>query len=510
MSTPGTNYQPADDDTQYHEEWLSAYLDDELSAEQRQIVEDRLQRDSAAQQLLAELQSVRNLVGGLPVWQGKPFAFDASSAASGGSTDADEARTLLDSSAVPAAAADSGKSEFAAVGDQQLGRRSRRDEYSPLATPRAGLWPWIKPLALAAAVLAMLGVGASLWQGQGVADFLAKRSVDLGAASQSNAPPPMNSIPSPGSQVLDTENENLRIESESLGLADGNSADTTFNGTNANGSRSNFYNLDAAAAGMAKEPAAESVPMDQLQYAPPPSESPAAGQAADDSDQIAMSRSRQKMEDTPRAGEVPPQSMASATNDIQLQMSVGPAENDDTTSRSLSQEPLMRSQSSLSQKDAGLQLQVVYSDAWTAADVERLIPNLVSTVQPANTSSETPGLLRTRIPLGISSTESAEAAQDLRNFLLQPNSDFVSFGEPLLLASPANELEDSSGAANATSAAGEAEHLAIAVFLSREQAAQIVNHSGLQLSSPAWITARQDSGASEAVDDRAILLVRPR
>ena len=88
MSTPGTNYQPADDDTQYHEEWLSAYLDDELSAEQRQIVEDRLQRDSAAQQLLAELQSVRNLVGGLPVWQGKPFAFDASSPARGGATGA--------------------------------------------------------------------------------------------------------------------------------------------------------------------------------------------------------------------------------------------------------------------------------------------------------------------------------------------------------------------------------------------------------------------------------------
>lgn len=58
--------QPSD----YKEDWLSAYLDDELSGRQREIVESRLESDPEAQQMLADLRRVRKLVLMLPGWQG--------------------------------------------------------------------------------------------------------------------------------------------------------------------------------------------------------------------------------------------------------------------------------------------------------------------------------------------------------------------------------------------------------------------------------------------------------
>lgn len=54
----------------YTEEWLSAYIDDELSDAQRAIVEQRVASDSEAQRLLNELQHMRALIGQLPSWSG--------------------------------------------------------------------------------------------------------------------------------------------------------------------------------------------------------------------------------------------------------------------------------------------------------------------------------------------------------------------------------------------------------------------------------------------------------
>ncbi len=59
------------DSSEYTEEWLSAYLDDELTDTQRAIVEQRLASDSETQQLLDDLQRVRGLVNQLPAWSGK-------------------------------------------------------------------------------------------------------------------------------------------------------------------------------------------------------------------------------------------------------------------------------------------------------------------------------------------------------------------------------------------------------------------------------------------------------
>ena len=60
---------------EFQEEWLSAYLDDELTAEQRQVVEKRLAIDPAAQAMLEDLRRVRTMVAKLPTWAGPNLEF---------------------------------------------------------------------------------------------------------------------------------------------------------------------------------------------------------------------------------------------------------------------------------------------------------------------------------------------------------------------------------------------------------------------------------------------------
>lgn len=70
------NYPESGSDNEQHEyqeEWLSAYLDGELAPHQIAIVEQRLQIDSVAQQTLLDLQRVRRLVGKLPAWTEDAF-----------------------------------------------------------------------------------------------------------------------------------------------------------------------------------------------------------------------------------------------------------------------------------------------------------------------------------------------------------------------------------------------------------------------------------------------------
>lgn len=70
MNQPENNNQ-SQDNSEYSEEWLSAYIDDELTDAQRAVVEQRLASDSETQQLLNDLQRVRGLVNQLPAWSGK-------------------------------------------------------------------------------------------------------------------------------------------------------------------------------------------------------------------------------------------------------------------------------------------------------------------------------------------------------------------------------------------------------------------------------------------------------
>lgn len=56
--------------SEYSEEWLSAYIDNELTDAQRAIVEQRIAIDNDARQLLNELQHMRGLISQLPPWSG--------------------------------------------------------------------------------------------------------------------------------------------------------------------------------------------------------------------------------------------------------------------------------------------------------------------------------------------------------------------------------------------------------------------------------------------------------
>ena len=56
---------------EFQDEWLSAYLDDELSAPQRLIVEKRTATDASTQELLVDLQQIRQLIQELPPWTGQ-------------------------------------------------------------------------------------------------------------------------------------------------------------------------------------------------------------------------------------------------------------------------------------------------------------------------------------------------------------------------------------------------------------------------------------------------------
>ncbi len=55
----------------FPEEWLSAYVDDELTDEERAAVELGVAQDPRVAQLLDELWRVRGLVGQLPAWSGR-------------------------------------------------------------------------------------------------------------------------------------------------------------------------------------------------------------------------------------------------------------------------------------------------------------------------------------------------------------------------------------------------------------------------------------------------------
>ena len=75
---------------EFQEEWLSAYLDDELTDEQRQVVEQRLAIDPAAQATLEDLQRVRSMVSKLPNWSGPALKFAIPAGTPGSLNEADD------------------------------------------------------------------------------------------------------------------------------------------------------------------------------------------------------------------------------------------------------------------------------------------------------------------------------------------------------------------------------------------------------------------------------------
>ncbi len=171
MNTPTTQLE--NDWGEFHEEWLSAYLDGELNEEQRQVVEARLAEDAGARELLSDLERVRGLVRQLPAWPGAGLSSASILAGTSASTapeapSADPLKEALPSEPRGESLADS-------LTEPLQSRRSR---------PRPAAWmSWLRPLAVAASLLLALGLGFLWWPGTSPWTSLASRNVPPAGAA---------------------------------------------------------------------------------------------------------------------------------------------------------------------------------------------------------------------------------------------------------------------------------------------------------------------------------------
>lgn len=238
----------ADNPSAKNDEWLSAYLDGELNDAQRQTVEARLAIDPAAQTMLSELQRVRSLVKQLPSWTGpvRPFAAEILTEQFDTEQDADLQKQTA---ALEAPDAESeAESEESAFDDDELNDvYANEDEVElPLAVPTANVaqtrssqvdsyranqaWRWLRPLAIAASLLLMLGVGYALWPQVGSWNLARSASISTAEKTDSaiNAPSDSSeqSLASPDDSAVDSAVPPLPSMANAA-LADGSIAELT-------------------------------------------------------------------------------------------------------------------------------------------------------------------------------------------------------------------------------------------------------------------------------------------
>jgi len=146
---------------EFQEEWLSAYLDDELTNEQRQVVEQRLAIDPAAHATLEDLQRVRAMVAKLPSWSGPDLKFAIPAELPGNFDEADDELVdefddkLEDFEEVPRL--------IAGVDDPRVSAVADAIQNSDSHSTRSMLG-WI---AMAASVLLVAGMGYLFWPPSG-------------------------------------------------------------------------------------------------------------------------------------------------------------------------------------------------------------------------------------------------------------------------------------------------------------------------------------------------------
>jgi hypothetical protein len=187
-----TNKPEFDDgQTEYQEEWLSAYLDGELTDEQRQIVEARLAVDANAQTTLADLERVRTLVKQLPAWNGRPVVLSSEIL----SATADDENVEFEVNTTRAMIANAERANADKEGDDidmalaettspdlDISERWLECNRSP------SNWRWLRPLAAAASLLLMVGIGYLLWPDSGSMDLASSSRGEVAkTAEEANA-----------------------------------------------------------------------------------------------------------------------------------------------------------------------------------------------------------------------------------------------------------------------------------------------------------------------------------
>ncbi len=193
MNTSDTEFDS--DQREFQEEWLSAYLDNELTEPQRQIVEQRLSSDPAAQLLLADLRKIRNLVAELPEWTGGKIQVDVDASML---EEADEENfdRIMESD------------------DQEASTLVAPSKLvAPEKTRRRSHFGGLKLLAAAASLLAMLGVGLFLFRKDIPLQTLATH---LGVNEQATAPQGTSSADGDLDQQLKPAPKEFDFSSEGL------------------------------------------------------------------------------------------------------------------------------------------------------------------------------------------------------------------------------------------------------------------------------------------------------
>ncbi|QDV24702.1 zf-HC2 domain-containing protein [Aureliella helgolandensis] len=506
----------------FQEEWLSAYLDDELPAEQCRLVEQKIENDGDVRSTFEDLQRIRKLVLDLP----SPVT-----------TDADEIAALATAAPQVAPVEDHAATRIFDTCDAVENSLDSEGGYTnPLTVgnsggPGAGVpphpqsrrsgWPRLRLLALAASILVMLGVGRLLWPEAPMQILATNGQPSNGADALAGTAAEPIGIPNRQSEELDRsqwEEDPLKRALES--------DDFSFQSASATSESESAIN-DAGAF----PPAAEQFSMQARAAATLPTTPPSEA-LAETSETREMAPARNAGE--AMAFEMPQELLGGAPSEPQLalNMATQPSAMPEPSSaapsakmraRSLPASPQVPEANSFgirAEARATHRVSVLRSSSWMPTEVQQQLvaqskllgidPNEMSTAGKDATSQAPQNAITA--PIGLLTLSGSTTVEGLMTIAENIDLDLVSVEE---FASPVGSgVTEDLGPAGGTSAATPT---SIAVFTSRAQADRLAAELGTtfnQSPSLMWLTPSasrnadfQGGGASLGEAEQAAILL---
>ncbi len=537
MNSPDNDHvnHPDGGDLVYQEEWLSAYLDDELSAAQRALVEQRISDDAHVAVMFQDLQRVRSLVGSLPAWGGRLFPLPIDNRLFELATP-DELHSDRPQGLTEAADVDSTDESLAETDTAMQRDGDYHDELHPgvesalssasiegvrvvVSEPVGTLgqdgrqsagWPgnWLRPVALAASLLFALGLGLLFWPDR------SPRSVATTTDSRIAPSPSMDKQAGPSLSDAETQPavEAESIVAPSMHAAEGLAAPAerfSMDSSNSNDQRARGGGLGGGALS-GGEVAADAEEVDSM-----------GRNASPLAPALAMPSSDMLQEDATTPGE----KKQGARNQPQSEMGqakalppAGVAAIPPAAELSPLQSAKADAPSSVPSNSAPLQL--AHSDAWSDAEVytglARLSPIL--NLPLANSSDNLRSERKTEgsdanfaaagndFPIAVVSRNRTEADGSQLAALLKQN------GFGLTGISQNNSSRQVPGLITFGSSESP-QPSTIALFVNRQQADQILQaaaQAGEISANPVWIIAASSKDAPQQDSQKVVLLISPQ
>ena len=481
MNQPENNHV-AQDSSEYSEEWLSAYIDDELTEARRAIVEQRLASDSETQQLLDDLQRVRGLVNQLPAWSGKLISDGANFNATTGAAQPTQ-QTSLES--------------FAHAGQ----RRSAS---------------WLRPLALAACLLILLGGGVwflnsgSSWTvatstggGYHLQDApLSAAATSMNAEDEAdNVAELAKSFGSPRAAAMKAEVKADNSQEPPTAAAN-SSHESLPNPFDANDSLPSATRLESTASRVSGDASdlASLPPADEARNAlgmsPPPAPAAALSLGAIAGKQAPIAASEPPQQPPPTSPLAMRDYGSSATAEGSL----------DTAEGSLDVEAQALGRSS--QDKANIKVQIAHSPSWSANDIDAALERLALLLNLPTPQPSDPAIANSAaaIPIAIVTLKppTAESASH-GNILLREQA--VRLQEVV----PADARRLAWQAPFAKSLVGQPS--TVALFVLRDEAEQILQaaqQAGELANTPVWISSASGTSTPASPKQQVVLLFAPQ